>query len=135
MSDLIPNLPQLMGRLEEGSDAHAVAAAFDADTIETARASLERILEEWEGRHPRRCSRTSVFDRRPRAVTTPSSGRPGLVRPGLPPVRRTSAPSQRTGVPRAIRRRIHRADATQAVDNVEKNIAAAQGLLDQLGLF
>lgn len=50
MGDLVPNLPQLMSRLDEGSDARATAAAFDADTIEAARASLERLLEEWETR-------------------------------------------------------------------------------------
>lgn len=50
MGDLVPNLPHLMSRLGEGSDARAIAAAFDADTIETARASLEQLLEEWEGR-------------------------------------------------------------------------------------
>lgn len=50
VGDLVPNLPQLMSRLDEGSDACAIAAAFDANTIETVRASLERLLEEWERR-------------------------------------------------------------------------------------
>lgn len=50
MSALVPNLPELIARLGDGNDARAVAEAFDAETIEAARTSLQRITEAWDGR-------------------------------------------------------------------------------------
>lgn len=49
MGILVPNLSELVGRLDESSDAHSLSAAFSADTIEAARSSVDRILEGWEG--------------------------------------------------------------------------------------
>mgnify|MGYP003418945656 FL=1 len=48
MSTLIPNLPGLMDRLDDGTDARLIADAFDADTVEAARVSLRQIVEGWE---------------------------------------------------------------------------------------
>lgn len=48
MSTLIPNLPGLIDRLDDGTDARLIAEAFDADTVEAARASLRQIIEGWE---------------------------------------------------------------------------------------
>ena len=49
LSDLIPNLPELAQLLENDSDAAQLVAAFSADSLQEARASLRKIAGDWEG--------------------------------------------------------------------------------------
>jgi hypothetical protein len=48
MSDLVPNLPELISALPPGSDGIAVAGAFEAENVEAARATLRAVLVLWE---------------------------------------------------------------------------------------
>jgi hypothetical protein len=49
MSDFVPNLPELAKLLENDSDAAQLVAAFSADSLQDARASLTEIVSNWEG--------------------------------------------------------------------------------------
>jgi hypothetical protein len=48
MSDLVPNLAELIAALPMNSDGVAVASAFEADTVEAARTALRRVVAGWE---------------------------------------------------------------------------------------
>lgn len=44
MSDLVPNLAELIAALPMNSDGVAVASAFEADTVEAARIALRLVV-------------------------------------------------------------------------------------------
>jgi hypothetical protein len=48
MSDLVPNLSELVAALPMNSDGVAIASAFEADTVEAARIALRVVVAGWE---------------------------------------------------------------------------------------
>jgi hypothetical protein len=48
MSDLVPNLAELIAALHDGSDGAEVAGAFAADNVDAVRTALRAVLASWE---------------------------------------------------------------------------------------
>jgi hypothetical protein len=48
MSDIVPNLAELIAALPANSGGVAVASAFEADTVEAARIALRLVVAGWD---------------------------------------------------------------------------------------
>jgi len=62
MSELVPNLAELIAVLPINSDGVAVARAFEVDTVEAARTALRAVVADWEqhGVSPNASDETSI---------------------------------------------------------------------------